>query len=62
MTKQELQKQFDDEIAYWNEALDEAYRKYKKGGMKFEDFNTRYFDAMARIETLEYAKRMVESL
>lgn len=62
MTKQEILKNFDEEIAYWNGVVDETYAKYSKGGMEFHDFKAKYFDAMARVETFEYAKEQLEEM
>lgn len=62
MTKQEILKNFDKEIAHWNKVVDEACEKRGKGGMESRGFEAMCFDAMARIETLEYAKKQLEEL
>ena len=61
-TKEEILKNFDEEIAYWNGVVGEEYEKYRKGGTELHDFKVKYFDAMARVETLEYAKEQLEEL
>ena len=62
MTKQEILNNFDEEIAYWNESLNDDKEKYDKGEIEFHDFKVKYFDAMARIETLLYAKNQLKEL
>lgn len=61
-SREEILKNFDEEIAHWNRVVDEACEKRGKGGMEFRCFEAMCFDAMARIETLEYAKKQLEEL
>ena len=62
MTKQEILKKFDEEIAYWNGVVDGACEKRREGDVELRCFEAVCFDAMARIETLEYAKKQLEEL